>query len=918
MGAIHKQRAKRLREDPTSQPNLKIGNSTRSATYKQKHAANRQLKRNKHKLVPFEPHWPTWPLKAKMWTDGPVFTCTKCWKFGPYNISAVPCVKRSTFNFHRLDSKSQGLLAKLWNTTVDKASKALATAKKQRLVEQGIEPHPGPSFTNRRGTPTISICSLNAQGCAGAWRALAHLTQQHVFLLQDTPWLPAEFAAFQKAALRSGYNVYWQPGRTNQHRRSGGVTTLVSKQLCQQPMHVPETDHTHTYILAVHVQGFTLLNCYAPPGEQQHMEERLVDTAAVHQMHELPWGLAGDFNEEPSSAGSVAAALHQIGGTSMRTNCSTHWEGSHEIDWFATNRPQWCEEPVVLNDKALSDHKAITLQVTMRQPLPSRCQFKPQPRWHKPVFLEDAQWNRLLGEAWGKLLQQPQSLELATLNANIDVDAEWTNFMTLLSQTYKEATKDSIALAPTEEQAMALRKTLSQPGHANGKGVNPPTIQKYNNTILKASHARASMAERKVVKRLAKLHEFNRLAKKAIRDTDAHYLSECNAQLWSLADKLWPNQLTNNTTLGHLLRQTLTEVPAEQANRRRIDNDNLQRRLTHWREKMGSGQTKNISKWLQHKENPHNNVSITRNGQTFDNNVQAADAIHKHWQQIWEDQTELDPAATATAMMESFGDLQQQQQLDWQPPDFATFAQALWKANGAAGCDSWSSQETTHMPLEAVRHLHKLTLRWHEAHKVPTTLTYGRQATLPKTHKISQGLLAAQDTRPITVLSIYWRAWASAWTQTAACREFASLLPKEIVGVHGHAGCEEATTYLQQQFTARKGVIVTLDYSQCYDRLQVDVATQFLQQLGWPEALVSQLQQVWKTTQCPIAPICLSSVMASGMRAVDALMVSNFGHSVPNSQAANTRIYMDDRSFVDSNLDRTLDRVTTHGQCGAL
>ena len=281
-------------------------------------------------------------------------------------------------------------------------------------------------------------------------------------------------------------------------------------------------------------------------------------------------------------------------------------------------------------------------------------------------------------------------------------------------------------------------------------------------------------------------------------------------------------------------------------------------------------------------------------------------------------------------MTNSLGDLQQQLQLDWQPPDLRTFSQALWDANGAAGCDSWSSQETKHMPLDAVRHLHKLTLRWYAAKKVPQQLTYGRQVTVPKTHKVAEGMLQAEHTRPITVLSIYWRAWASAWTRTTAMKQFAAHLPEEIAGVRGHAGCEEATTFLQHQFTTRKGVIITLDYSQCYDRLQVAVATLFLQQLGWPEALVAQLLQVWSTTRflefeqhvhpetlqgrgipqgCPIAPICLSSVMTCGFRAVEALMINNFGYTIPESKAADTRIYMDDRTFVDSDLRRALDRV---------
>ena len=161
-------------------------------------------------------------------------------------------------------------------------------------------------------------------------------------------------------------------------------------------------------------------------------------------------------------------------------------------------------------------------------------------------------------------------------------------------------------------------------------------------------------------------------------------------------------------------------------------------------------------------------------------------------------------------------------------------------------------------------------------------------------------------------------------------QQFSAHLPEEIAGVRGHAGCEEATTFLQHQFTTRKGVIITLDYSQCYDRLQVAVATLFLQQLGWPEALVAQLLQVWSTTRflefnhrvhpetlqgqgipqgCPIAPICLSSVMTCGFRAVEALMINNFGYTIPESKAADTRIDMDDRTFVDSDLHRALDRV---------
>ena len=162
-------------------------------------------------------------------------------------------------------------------------------------------------------------------------------------------------------------------------------------------------------------------------------------------------------------------------------------------------------------------------------------------------------------------------------------------------------------------------------------------------------------------------------------------------------------------------KRSTSKVPAEQANRRRVDADQQRQRLDKWRERMRSGDTKTISKWLHHKENPHTSVTITHNDGVADNNVDAARFIYRHWQRLWDEKIVLDPAATAATMTNSFGDLQQQLQLDWQPLNLRTFSQALWDANGAAGCDSWSSQETKYMLLDAVRHLVKLTLRWYAA-----------------------------------------------------------------------------------------------------------------------------------------------------------------------------------------------------------
>ena len=61
---------------------------------------------------------------------------------------------------------------------------------------------------------------------------------------------------------------------------------------------------------------------------------------------------------------------------------------------------------------------------------------------------------------------------------------------------------------------------------------------------------------------------------------------------------------------------------------------------------------------------------------------------------------------------------------------------------------------------------------------------------------------------------------------------------------------------------------------------------------------------------CPIAPLTLATWMSSGATAVQSLMQSEANVTAEASRQAVTRIYMDDRSWIDSNYDRALQRAT--------
>ena len=92
--------------------------------------------------------------------------------------------------------------------------------------------------------------------------------------------------------------------------------------------------------------------------------------------------------------------------------------------------------------------------------------------------------------------------------------------------------------------------------------------------------------------------------------------------------------------------------------------------------------------------------------------------------------------------------------------------------------------------------------------------------------------------------------------------------------------------------------MISLDYSQSYDRMNVQATLDFLQRIHWPPALLSQ------------TPLTLATWMSSGATAVQSLMQSEANVTAEAARQAVTRIYMDDRSWIDSNYDRALQRAT--------
>ena len=249
-----------------------------------------------------------------------------------------------------MDDTNRLILTTLWNTSLAKANQyfgveeeppsnqelSLAMAKHKRLVEQGVEPNPGPNASRRNQEFDFQICTLNTQGVPGPWRALEHYGDKaKVLLFQDTPFTENEFVAFQRAAKRKHYRTYWQPGKVHPSgRRTGG---MVPSSLSQQPIAPRQDLPADVYLMIIHIHDYAVLNFYASPGCGKDMAELLTATFISHKLGGYPWVAAGDANEEPNH--HIAASFTQCEGHVFSSGLATRFEGKEELDWFSTSRP---------------------------------------------------------------------------------------------------------------------------------------------------------------------------------------------------------------------------------------------------------------------------------------------------------------------------------------------------------------------------------------------------------------------------------------------------------------------------------------------------------------------------------------------------------------------------------------------------
>ena len=607
---------------------------------------------------------------------------------------------------------------------------------------------------------------------------------------------------------------------------------------------------------------------------------------------------AGDYNEDRQ--GSLVTAAEAFHGQPIPgyVGQPTRWRGSETIDHLLSNRLDLVSKATILKTK-ISDHKPLMTQLTQTWSEETlRSTLTKQHTWETPPGHTSEAWQKHLDNVW---LEQAQSTDRRSLATAIDqgenVDQTWTLFLTCVHQCFRVAAA-----------------TVGQPTDTSMRTA-------FESWQSKASRAKAKLGETSL-KQIARRQTRDPGTMQQRKATNWMHRAIRLQQLLSIttpqaaqerARLVAKLRLPRSIAYSHdnLQQYLQTQVDTTFQNIKQQQQQEQGERLQQWRTAMRQNRNSR-RKWID-KANVCTNPTIVQNDQALTSHKAVLQAIREHWENIWAGPAEPNVREERKSFV-----------LDLLPdsaptrgrPSEQEFLAKRGKLKGSPGPDAWTVSELRMLPQAVAQTFIRITQQWEQTGRTPTVLQRTRQINLIKPGKIKNNTIEAKHLRPISVSSLWWRWWSSAWATSELLRDWRSqTLPGYILGGPGSEGCEQITHNCLQQFQ-QKGYLCSLDYSFAFDTIDPLTAAQAMGKIGLPEGLwrvlchqwsnQSRLMQ-WSTSSSPewlsttisvpqgdpCSPLALNVFMWAGCR-----YVANQAPARGEDRAM--AVYMDDRTWTAS------------------
>lgn len=269
-------------------------------------------------------------------------------------------------------------------------------------------------------------------------------------------------------------------------------------------------------------------------------------------------------------------------------------------------------------------------------------------------------------------------------------------------------------------------------------------------------------------------------------------------------------------------------------------------RITAWRQRLQSSHH-NTWQWLRR----YKASSMLTYTTTTDGIITAGDAlinqIHTYWENIWPSNQQ------DTHLLQQLANIAPWPEVP--APNIPAITADNIRKNArrlhskASGPDSWTAQEISFAPQQALEFAAGILNSIEDGAPWPTALTHWRQLHIYKPGK-PEGYISS--TRPISIGSIWYRIWAShrirslqQWILTAMPPQQHGCLKKK--GTHTAliptlAACEASLADPQAEKISYVGAT---DLSKAFDKMAWKYNIEALSRMGMPQKIIGPLKNAW-------------------------------------------------------------------------
>ena len=744
----------------------------------------------------------------------------------------------------------------------------------RNLLEDGdVEAQPGP-VSQRSGRLFMDSCLrlyfLNAGGLDNTYGGIVEAMattegKPHILGIVEARAKPGQRRSLLDHMEKLGYRAwYFGCGELRNvngvEYSKGGVLVAVRRDVRGGSSEYFIENAGEAVLMDFETFGVTI--GWSRPNEDPGLFEQKVSEWAVQATRQgQVWLSAADWNELPDQNVLVQGGCKIVAPRNSAGWIPTRWSSDRCIDYLLTNDTSGSYQ-IRVGETKVSDHKSIWLSAHTHVAQEDGFQLVPTPSFVKPTGVDPRRWREVVSKHYS-----------ADLIMVTDTEQEWSTLCEKASAAFVNAYREFGIAAP-------LNGTRPKGSRADVQKIKSGT----NKPVRDREHQLATL--------LGRLYEARR----------QRLLGHPDVELERRIDGALPPGIPSGA--GDPAIAAAENMLLERKQERKVCA------IRTWREKLRNN-SPYLGRWLR-----GNFLSLPvavrdhETGACSRSSTEALRNIIKFWRAVWD----RDVMASLQAAREQLRQVEPGPQAHWDISAAQLQAAAKRKTGGSAGPDGWEQAEVSFLPDKHWRDFQTLLERWRARGQFPECWRDSRMVMLPKMAPDQFGAILAAKTRPITVMSIYYRIAMSALTRSQEVRQWLQEVAPEFShgGICGRSA-PNALAALEAYLRSRpRCIMVSLDMKQCFDRVHPVLGVATLLAKGFDESWASLAMWSWGQQHryiqlgrqvascpqtvcssipqgCPLAPICLVALLADPARNVQE------GH---NDHELLQSLYLDDRAGV--------------------